>query len=224
MSDFIVKEENRKKLAKYIKKCREARGLGLNQLALKAGLQKTILSRLESGKILKINPFFLRELAEALSVSSIELYKIVGYLEESEVKISESSNLECFKGYRAIPVYNSISAGVGLEDPSEFFEFIQIPKTKEFSGDIFAVRVNGDSMEYTIENGAIAFIRKGVEVENKKIGAFILNNKAYLKRYMVNEDGVFLRSDNREYADIKVEEGDNFVIVGKYIGGFIVEK
>lgn len=220
MSDFVVEEENRNELARYIKKNRETRGLGLNQLALKAGLQKTIVSRLESGKILKINPFFLKQLAEALNKDYKDLFKIVGYLDEDDCLPIESSNLEFGKEYKSVPLYESISAGVGLDEQGEGVEFIDVPNTKEFSGDVFAVKVSGDSMEYTVENGAIAFIRKDVDVDNKKIGAFILNNKAYLKRYMVNEDGVFLRSDNRDYSDISIEESDDLVIVGKYIGSF----
>lgn len=78
-------------------------------------------------------------------------------------------------------------------------------------------------MENTIEDKSIVFIKKESEIQNKKIGAFIVNNQAYLKRYFEDEHGIFLRSDNREYRDIEIKESDDFIVVGKYIGSFIKE-
>lgn len=81
-----------------------------------------------------------------------------------------------------------------------------------------AIRVDGDSMEYTIENGTIVFVRKEVEVSNKKVGAFIYNNQALLKRYVCINDDCFLQFDNREYPDILINQNDSFEIVGRVIG------
>jgi len=74
-----------------------------------------------------------------------------------------------------------------------------------------------------IENHSIVFIKRDSEVANKKIGAFLLNNEALLKRYYITDNGVFLRSDNREYPDIRVKDHDDFIIVGRYIGSVINE-
>ncbi|SJZ95605.1 hypothetical protein SAMN02745174_02070 [Cetobacterium ceti] len=84
MNDYIVPEKNRIKLGKYLKDKREINGFGLNQLAIKVDVVSSLLSRLENGKVLKINPFLLKKIAEGLRIDYKELYKIVGYLNEED--------------------------------------------------------------------------------------------------------------------------------------------
>ncbi len=220
INDYIVPEEIRKKLGEYIKERREKLGIGLNQISLKTDVANSLWSRLENGKVLKINPFLLKKIGEGLRIDYKELYRIVGYLDEEKKEIV--GNIDLDLEYKKVPLYSSISAGYGACE-SDVIAYIALPMVNAFSGDVFAVRVNGDSMEHTIENHSIVFIRRDSEVANKKIGAFLLNNEALLKRYYVTDSGIFLRSDNREYPDIRVREHDDFVIVGRYIGSVINE-
>jgi len=212
-----VPENSRRKLAEYLENIRNEKKMGFNQLALKAEINVSVLNKIMNGTNKRINPYQLQKLAAALRIDYKELYKIVGYLDEDELKIE--SNLDLNYKYKQIPLYSSISAGLGLEElESEEIEFIAVPEIKHFSGDVVAIKVSGDSMQYTIEDKSIVFIRKGVEVPNKKIGAFIYNNKAVLKRYFNNDGEVFLRSDNRDYPDIVLKEGDTLEMVGRFIG------
>lgn len=215
-----IPEELRIKLGNYIEELRQKRDYGFNQLALKSGVNVKSLNEIIYGKSKKVNPFHLQKIAKALNINYKELYKIVGYLDEDKNEIVGNIDLEV--GYKKVPLYSSISAGYGACD-SGVIDYIALPMVNSFSGDIFAVRVNGDSMEHTIENHSIVFIKRDSEVANKKIGAFLLNNEALLKRYYVTENGVFLRSDNRDYPDIRVREHDDFIVVGKYIGSVINE-
>lgn len=220
INDYVVPEEIRKKLGFYIKERREKLGIGLNQISVKTDVASSLWSRLENGKVLKINPFLLKKIGEGLKIDYKELYKIVGYLDEDKNEIKSNIDLEV--AYKKVPLYASISAGYGACE-ADIVDFIALPAVKHFTGDVFAIRVNGDSMEHTIENHSIVFIKRDVEVPNKRIGAFLLNNEALLKRYYVTENGVFLRSDNREYPDIKVREYDDFIIVGRCVGSVINE-
>lgn len=215
-----IPEELRIKLGNYIEELRQKRDYGFNQLALKSGVNVKSLNEIIYGKSKKVNPFHLQKIAKALNINYKELYKIVGYLDEDKNEIVGNIDLEV--GYKKVPLYSSISAGYGACD-SGVIDYIALPMVNSFSGDVFAVRVNGDSMEHTIENHSIVFIKRDSEVANKKIGAFLLNNEALLKRYYVTENGVFLRSDNRDYPDIRVREHDDFIVVGKYIGSVINE-
>lgn len=215
-----IPEELRIKLGNYIEELRQKRDYGFNQLALKSGVNVKSLNEIIYGKSKKVNPFHLQKIAKALNIDYKELYRIVGYLDEEKNEIVGNIDLEV--GYKKVPLYSSISAGYGACD-SGVIDYIALPMVNSFSGDIFAVRVNGDSMEHTIENHSIVFIKRDSEVANKKIGAFLLNNEALLKRYYVTENGVFLRSDNRDYPDIRVREHDDFIVVGKYIGSVINE-
>lgn len=215
-----IPEELRIKLGNYIEELRQKRDYGFNQLALKSGVNVKSLNEIIYGKSKKVNPFHLQKIAKALNIDYKELYRIVGYLDEDKNEIVGNIDLEV--GYKKVPLYSSISAGYGACD-SGVIDYIALPMVNSFSGDIFAVRVNGDSMEHTIENHSIVFIKRDSEVANKKIGAFLLNNEALLKRYYVTENGVFLRSDNRDYPDIRVREHDDFIVVGRYIGSVINE-
>lgn len=215
-----VKEELRKILGDFIEKYRIKRKLGFNQLALKSGVNVRSLNEIIYGKAKRVNPFHLQKIAKALNIDYKELYKIVGYLDEDKNEII--GNIDLNLEYKKVPLYSSISAGYGACE-SDVIDYIALPMVNAFSGDVFAVRVNGDSMEHTIENHSIVFIKRDSEVANKKIGAFLLNNEALLKRYYITDNGVFLRSDNREYPDIRVREHDDFIIVGRYIGSVINE-
>ncbi len=213
---FDVPEEKRIKLGNYIKKLRLEKGYGFNQFAIKANINVADLSRIEKAEKKKINAYQLMNIAQALKIDYRELYQIVGYLDK---KAPIESNIDTGFKYKNIPFYKSISAGLGLEElEDEEVEFISVPDTKQFSGDVVAIKVSGDSMEYTIENGSVVFVRKDVEVPNKKVGAFIHNNQALLKRYVCLGADCFLRSDNREYPDIPVSADDDFEIVGRVIG------
>lgn len=220
INDYVVPVEIREKLGAYIKARRDELAIGLNQISVKTGVASSLWSRLENGKVLKINPFLLKKIGEGLKIDYKELYKIVGYLDEDKNEII--GNIDLNLEYKKVPLYSSISAGYGACE-SDVIDYIALPMVNAFSGDVFAVRVNGDSMEHTIENHSIVFIKRDSEVANKKIGAFLLNNEALLKRYYITDNGVFLRSDNREYPDIRVKDHDDFVVVGKYIGSVINE-
>lgn len=216
MSITKVSDEKLKKLGLYIKKIREEKGFGTNQLAAKMDISPSYITKLEKGHIATVHPYLLKSVAEALRIDFKELYRIVDYLDK---EIVVESNIDTGLKYKNIPFYKSISAGLGLEDlEDEEIEFISVPDTKQFSGDVVAIKVSGDSMEYTIENGSIIFVKKNIEVPNKKVGAFIHNNQALLKRYVCMGDRCYLRSDNREYPDIPISEDDRFEIVGRVIG------
>lgn len=215
-----IEEKLRIKLGNYIEELREKKGYTFNQLALKSGVNVKSLNEIKFGKSKKVNPFHLQKIAKALNIDYKELYRIVGYLDEEKKEIV--GNIDLDLEYKKVPLYGSISAGYGACE-SDVIDYIALPIVNAFSGDVFAVRVNGDSMEHTIENHSIVFIKRDSEVANKKIGAFLLNNEALLKRYYVTDSGIFLRSDNREYPDIRVREHDDFVIVGRYIGSVINE-
>lgn len=215
-----ISEELRVKLGNYIEELREKRGYTFNQLALKSDVNVKSLNEIKFGKSKKVNPFHLQKIAKALNIDYKELYRIVGYLDEEKNEIKGNIDLEV--EYKKVPLYSSISAGYGACD-SEIIDYIALPIVTNFSGDVFAIRVNGDSMEHTIENHSIVFIKRDQEVNNKKIGAFLVNNEAFLKRYYVTDSGVYLRSDNREYPDIKIKPHDEFIVVGRYIGSVINE-
>ncbi len=78
----------------------------------------------------------------------------------------------------------------------------------------FALRIKGDSMEPNYYNGDTVFIKEQPSLDNGQIGIFIYDGEAYIKKYVMNEEGVYLVSLNKKYPPIKVEEYSSFKICG----------
>lgn len=100
MEDYIVDEKKRKELGEFIKNLREELNLGLNQFSLKLGITSSLYSRLENGKLYKINPFLLQKIATGLKVDYKVLYEKIGYLDRKDlgmniknIGIKNSSNI-----------------------------------------------------------------------------------------------------------------------------------
>lgn len=101
-----------------------------------------------------------------------------------------------------------VSAGTGEWQDGTLKEEV------EYDGQIpnhdYVVRVNGDSMQPLFEDNQIIFIRKTHEVRDGQIIVCTLNNETYVKKIMGNR----LVSLNKKYDDIKINEYDDFSVVG----------
>lgn len=136
---------------------------------------------------------------------------------------SPTPNIEIVNTNKIIsmPVYESISAGYGAILDSSFIdeteiEYIPLPEFPNWKY-CFAVKVRGDSMEPTIPNDATIIINTELVIENNKIGAFFINNEAFLKRKKIIDNNILLISDNKEYEPIIIKDIDDFKEIGKVI-------
>lgn len=116
----------------------------------------------------------------------------------------------------AIPVFPRISAGIGALAEEEPTDYISIPGMKNVE-DLFAVKVKGDSMEPTIKNSSLILCRQCQELRNDEIGAFIVNDDAYVKRLKITDNYLALISDNPNYKPIYIGPGEHFKTVGRVI-------
>ena len=90
-----------------------------------------------------------------------------------------------------------------------------VPRTE----DIFALRVQGDSMEGDgILSGDIAIIRMQKNADRGQIVAAIIDGEATLKHYHPQENRIELRASNPKYLPINVHEGEDFSIAGILAG------
>lgn len=120
---------------------------------------------------------------------------------------------------RSIPVFDSpAAAGSPLYAESEF-EYLDFPVSEIPEGTDFGVRISGQSMQPTIEDDAIVWVEKTVELHNGEVGVFMLNDSAVCKRLRLDDLGrvVALESDNPEYDSIRGSDLEGFKIVGRVI-------
>lgn len=123
-----------------------------------------------------------------------------------------------------IPLVGSIAAGQPILAEENVEEHLSFPASfLPSSGEMFALRVKGDSMEDAgIFEGDIAVIRKivspDIELQNGDIVAALIDDNATLKTYQKVETAVELHPENKRYKVIHLSEHNFSSIMGKLVG------
>lgn len=211
MKNFELNEEEAIKLGTYLKNRREKLGYSTNYIEMYTGINKADISRIENGKKKKINPLYLKELANILKLNQIELFNIAGFIEDKYLQLRNT----LIENLIEIPVYASVSAGCGRIPEREPIDYISLP---EVTSDCIAIKVEGESMEPTLSPGDLIVLKKEMEVKIGDIGVFLDKNsgESFVKRLKNKNGNYILESDNSLFEDIELKS-DNLVCCGKVI-------
>lgn len=200
-----IPEKLRHQLAKHLITLKEERQLGFNQLALKSGVNVSILNKIFKGTNKRINPYQLKKLAYALKIDYKELYKIVEYLDEDNAPPKNINPLEIT--VIELPVYGATSAGRGAinianEIRKEKFILLQ---DESMPKGAFSVEVSGNSMYPTLLDGDIAVIDPNYHKSdlNNEICLVTYEGQEYLKRFSNNKKFINLMNDNPNRSTYK---------------------
>jgi repressor LexA len=165
-----------------------------------------------TGEIEEIGSTKIAALAKMLKISPSV---IVGDLDDEEAE----QYLPLSQG-RRIPVYSEICCGKGLFAEESITGYLSLPISSlpNKSADYFAMTANGDSMnDAGIHTGDTLIFRKTDNVENGKIGCFVINDeKAVCKRFNKVNDTIVLTSANDKYPPtvITKDAASDFRIIG----------
>lgn len=121
----------------------------------------------------------------------------------------------------AIPLLGNIAAGAPTWAEQNIESYLPIPPNLFGNGEIFALRVIGDSMTGAgIRNGDIALIERTESVANGEIAAVLIDNEATLKRIFVKSNSLVLKSENPAFKDLKYADSNHDIvrILGLYRG------
>lgn len=121
----------------------------------------------------------------------------------------------------SIPLLGRIAAGTPIWAEENFDEPLPIPPSMFGNGELFALRVIGNSMtEAGIRNGDIAVVRKQPHVENGEIAAVLIEQEATLKRVYVTDDFLVLKAENPTFKTLKYAKEllGSICILGRYQG------
>lgn len=212
----------------FLKAKRESLGYSQNKFSKLVGITQSYFNSIERGEV-KNPPSeeVLKSMSAVLQLDTKEHEKLL-YLAAIErtpdiiLKKINALNKELKANYidavpdNSIPLFERISAGVGTFTDENICDHIVIPGIKNIEN-VFAVNVKGDSMEPTIKNGSIIICKKEIEIRNGEIGAFFVNEEAFVKRIKVSNGYVALISDNPNYPPIYIGPGEDFKVVGKVI-------
>lgn len=119
--------------------------------------------------------------------------------------IGEKDN-KTHKGSVKIPVLGNVAAGTPITAVQEYIDIAdsdtweEIPEFLASTGDFFALRINGDSMEPKMSRGDIVIVRQQSDVNSGEIGIVMTGDgEATCKKIKKRPDGIMLISTNPKY-------------------------
>lgn len=214
-------------LGDLIKQYRNDKGLSLRDFAKQCGLSHTYISALEknidprTGKPIAPTLDTVKYLSKGMNMSIEEILKILD--DEQEFKLKEDAPKYDDQIYMC-PVYGQIPAG----EPNWAEECVEgrLPLDPNLMNivnpeECYFLRVNGESMNKVIKNGAYALIRKTDWVENGEIAVVLVNGyDATLKKFTRKDDVVVLEpmSTNPSFKTQIYTKDTPIKIIGVYIG------
>jgi DNA polymerase V len=79
----------------------------------------------------------------------------------------------------------------------------------------FYIRVVGDSMTPLIHPGALLLVDRMVETKDGDVVIARINDELCVKKLRIEEDGIWLLSENEIYAPIQITEEMDFEVWGR---------
>lgn len=152
-----------------------------------------------------------------LRLNAINREKVEDYAEELLTIQEENKVVQLY----SIKVIDDIELSAGLgESIYDESEYVEVFADIDYNYDI-AIWIKGDSMEPVYLSGEVALIREGGFDYDGAVYAIVWNERAYIKKVYLEEDGYRLVSLNPDYSDMFASAEDNPRIVGKIIGHFM---
>ena len=167
----------------------------------------------------------LNDIMKAYGVSNVKLAEEVGVSESAvkkwrkgtasptldnvdkiadffQVSIDElSGNSRTSKDVR-IPVIGTIRAGYPVESFDAPEGYVSMPTGTKVPGNLFALKVAGDSMLPLVMEGDVIILDKNTEKANGKICAVTVDDESTLKRVKIDSTGVTLVPTNPLYKEL----------------------
>ena len=144
-----------------------------------------------------------------------------------ENPLHPESNISCVipqDNIYKIPVFETVSAGLGAYASDEVLDYIPVILSNPYDVEkTIAIKVKGDSMYPKIEDGDIIVVRKQDSVDSGDIAVLLLDGEEGLvKKVVYGPDWIELHSFNPEYMTRRFEGADvlRLRIVGLVIGSY----
>ena len=119
---------------------------------------------------------------------------------------------------RSVPLVGRVTAGLPILATENIEDYLVLPQSLQGRGDLFALRVQGESMiEAGIEDGDIVVLRRQETAENGEIVVAMNDDEATLKRIYYEDGHVRLQPENAAMEPIYADE---VVILGRLLALF----
>lgn len=171
---------------KRLKMLREEKGLTQKDLAEKLSLTPKAISFYELGS------------REPSGDALIHMAHILGTTTDYLLGNSTTKEAEqkVGRGVR-IPVLGRVVAGIPIEAVEEILDYEEITPELAATGEFFALKIRGHSMEPRMMEGDVVIVRRQDDVETGDIAIVLVNgNEATVKRVKKQEEGITLIATN----------------------------
>lgn len=117
----------------------------------------------------------------------------------------------------SLPLFTS-SVQAGFPSPAEDYVEKQLDLNEliiQHPAATFFVRVEGESMtDANIHSGDILVVDRSIACSNGKIIIAVVNGEFTVKRYLIDNDGIYLVPENSNYPILKIEKEVDFQVWG----------
>lgn len=205
--------------ARRLRECRERSEETLEQIGQLVGVNKSTVMRWERGDTGKINMPTLQFLAEHFHVSLDWLLGVDTPIDTEEDWLQQHGVVQQ-RGV-LLPILGSVRAGSGGIVQEEIIGHEAVdPTTLQTGEQYFWLRVAGDSMTPSINDGDLVLVRRQASVESGQYAVILVNSEEGLvKRIAYGPDWIELQSINPYYPPRRFEGADTAAvhILGKVI-------
>ncbi len=208
--------------AKRLRMCREKSGETLEQIGHLVGVNKSTVMRWERGDTWKINIPTLQFLADHFHVSLQWLLGETATLSVADDADWLRQNGTLHQRGILLPILGSVRAGCGGEVQEEIIGYEAVDPSTLLSGEqYFWLRVSGDSMTPSINDGDLVLIRRQESVDSGQYAAVLIDNEeGLIKRVEYRDHCIELHSVNPYYPPRRFEKSDTSLV---QILGLVVE-
>lgn len=169
--------------ANKIKEYRKLKRMTQKELGEKIGVKHNTVSGYENGTN-EPEQDILFKIAAALDVSINDLFP--------ETR-SDTTNIRRRKKGVRIPVLGYVVAGIPIEAIEDIIDYEEIDEELARTGDFFALRVRGESMEPVLYEDDVVIVRKQPTADTGDIAIVLINgDEATIKKIKRERDGVML--------------------------------
>lgn len=186
------------KLGEWIKSYRNEHSLSMQEMADMCGFSKAYIGQLEKG----INPSTGKPISPTLQTFS-KIARAVGLDLDTFLRGLDNNQLVTLpptggsatkkeKGVR-IPVLGRVAAGIPIEAVEDIEDWEEIPAQMARTGEFFALRIVGQSMEPRIMEGDVVIVKRQPCVDSGSVAVVLINgDTATVKQVTMSPSGMTL--------------------------------
>ena len=176
------------KIHERIKRLRKLQRLSVDDIVQKLGISRATYYRYENQDVEKLPITILKPLAAIFNTTPAYL---MGWSEDASSSSNVAINFQP-KGVQ-IPVLGYVIAGVPISATEDILGYEEIPKKLADTGDFFALRIKGASMEPQFFEGDLVIVRQQSDVDDNDIAIVLVNgDEATVKQIKKNDAGITL--------------------------------